>query len=245
MKKKLTFIVILLFPSFLMSFFLRLLGHKIGKRVKIGVSIIYVDFLELGDNSQIGHLNLILNKSFKLKTYSLIGYLNILKGPFDLILESKAAIGNKNYLTRAKKGVTYGDASLVIGNGSKITVSHHLDLTKSITLGKNSIIAGINSQLWTHGYYHANLGPDRIRIDGEVHIGNNVYVGSGCIFNPGITVGNAIHIGAGSVISKDLIESGMYVGQALRFIDNNLDTIKSKLKKVEEPGLVEIVYTKN
>jgi serine acetyltransferase len=57
-------------------------------------------------------------------------------------------------------------------------------------------------------------------------------------------VGNAIHIGTGSVISKDLKESGMYVGQALRFIDNNLDLIKSKLNKVEEDGLVEIVYTK-
>ena len=98
--------------------------------------------------------------------------------------------------------------------------------------------------MWTHGYYHANTGTDRIRIDGQIHIGDNVYIGSGCIFNPSVTVANAIHIGSGSVISKDLEKPGMYVGQGLRYIDNNLEKVKSKLKKVEDANLIEPVYVK-
>jgi len=223
---------------------LRLLGYKIGRNTKIGFSLIYIDSFTLLDNAKIGHLNLILNKSLILKKDVYIGYLNIFKGPFDVILKEKAAIGNKNYMTRARKGVSYGESCLTLGRLTKVTVGHHLDLTKSITFGDNSILAGIKSQMWTHGYYHANEGPYRIRIDGDIEIGNNVYVGSRCLFNPGVKVRDAIHIGAGSVISKNLEQSGMYVSQELRYLKNDINTIKEKLHRVQDNGLVEHVYSK-
>ncbi len=223
---------------------LKFFGFRMGINSKIGFSFILCSKLELGDNCRIGHFNIIFNNTINLKTRSTIGYLNILKGPFHLNLAEKAAIGNKNYFTRAPIRVSYDESELTIGNNSKITVSNHLDLTRSITFGSNSILAGVRSQMWTHGYYHAEMGPDRFRIDGEIQIGDNVYIGSGCIFNPGVTVGNAIHIGAGSVISKDLVESGMYVGQALRFIATDFEKIKLKLEEVKGRNLVEKVYEK-
>ena len=244
MKRIIVLFICFFLPSKILIPLLRLLGYQIGKNTRIGFSIIYVNNLKLLDNTKIGHLNLILNNKLIFEKKAYIGYLNILKGPFDIILKEKAAIGNKNYITRARKGISYGESCLSLGRLTKVTVGHHLDLTKSITFGENSILAGIKSQLWTHGYYHANEGPDRIRIDGEIKIGNNVYVGSACIFNPGIKVNDAIHIGAGSVISKDLTEKGMYVSQGLRFIQNDLDTIKGKLHKVEDKNLIEQVYNK-
>ncbi|WP_417195744.1 acyltransferase [Bizionia sp.] len=244
MKKIITSIIAFVFPSFLAVLLLRLLGHKIGRSVKIGFSFIYCNKIEIGNHAKIGHLNLLLNDKLLLCEYAKIGYLNILKGPFSLLLKKQAALGNKNYLTRAKIGITYGESQLNLGELTKITTGHHLDLTQSIIFGDFSILAGIRSQMWTHGYYHADQGKDRLRIDGEIHIGNNVYIGSGCIFNPGVNVANAIHIGAGSVISKNLELSGMYVGQGLRYIENDLGTIQSKLKKVEGFNLVEQVYTK-
>lgn len=244
MKKIIVLLGCFFLPSIVLRPLLRVLGHKIGKGTKIGFSLIYVNKFTLLDNTKIGHLNLILNESLTLKQHAYIGYLNIFKGPFSIILNEKAAIGNKNYITRAKKGISYGVSNLTLGALTKVTVGHHLDLTRSITFGDNSILAGIKSQLWTHGYYHANEGPDRIRIDGEIKIGNNVYVGSACIFNPGVKVNDAIHIGAGSVISKNLQESGMYVSQGLRFIKNDIVTIKEKLNRVQDNGLVEHVYSK-
>lgn len=245
MKKKIATLIALLLPSSLACVLLRFLGYKIGKSVKIGFSIIKCDNITLLDDSRIGHFNLILNKSIKLEAKSYIGYMNVFKGPFTLELKEKAAIGNKNYFTRGIKGITYGQSKLSLGILTKITTGHHIDLTRSISFGDFSILAGIRSQLWTHGYYHASQGPERIRIDGEIQIGNNVYVGSGCIFNPGVKVSSTIHIGAGSVISKNLKEPGMYIGQVLRYIDNDLEKIKAKLTEVKDDTLIETVYKKN
>lgn len=226
-----------LLPSFILRSILRLLGNKIGKKVKIGFSFVTASKLDLADNSKIGHFNLLLNDSLILKESAYIGYLNILKGPFSLLLSKQAAIGNKNYITRARKGITYGLSTLHLGELTKITVGHHLDLTRSITFGDFSILAGIRSQMWTHGFYHAEQGKERIRIDGEIHIGKNVYIGSGCIFNPGVTVGDAVHVGGGSTVSKDLLKKGMYVGQALRYIETDYEKVKNKLKKIDHKGL--------
>jgi acetyltransferase-like isoleucine patch superfamily enzyme len=244
LKKRITGLLCFTLPSFLLRYILRFLGHKIGQNAKIGFSFLFVKEIEINENAIIGHFNLFLNDKIILNDYSLIGYLNIFKGPFTLNLKQKAAIGNKNYITRARLGVTYGDSALVLGELTKVTVGHHLDLTRSIIFGDFSILAGIRSQLWTHGYYHSDTGSERVRIDGEIIIGNNVYVGSGCIFNPGVTVASAIHIGGGSVISKDLEKPGMYVGQRLRHIENDLNKIKGKLKKIDNDNLIEPVYTK-
>ncbi|AUS05216.1 acyltransferase [Pseudotamlana carrageenivorans] len=244
MKLVLSLLVFFL-PSFLGVWLLRAFGYKVGKKVKIGFSFIKADQIYFGDNVKIGHFNLLLNKSLMLEREAKIGYLNILKGPFELVLKKSAAIGNKNYITRGELGVTYGESVLKLGELTKITTGHHLDLTQSVIFGDFSILAGIRSQIWTHGYYHADTGSGRVRIDGQIQIGDNVYIGSGSIFNPGVKVANAIHIGAGSVISKDLKEKGMYVGQALRYLDADMEKVTTKLKKVEIKNLVEPVYTKN
>ncbi len=223
---------------------LNIIGHKIDYSAKIGFSILLVNKLVIEKGASIGNFNLIKIEMVNLKDYSFIKKLNLIKGPFDIILQTKAGISNQNKIRRAAYPVTYGNVHLILGDNSFIVSNHILDLTRSVTIGTNSIIAGIRSQIWTHGYYHADTGSKRIRIDGEVKIGDNVYVGSGCIFNPGVKVGNSIHIGAGSVISKNLTEKGMYVNQALRFIDNNMNKVKDKLTKVNEDFLMETVYTK-
>ncbi|MBQ4820084.1 hypothetical protein [Aquimarina sp. MMG016] len=245
MKRTITACIAFFFPSVISVQLLRLLGYKIGKNVRIGFSILKVSSLTIQDNVRIGHFNIFLNQNISLAQNAKIGYLNFFKGPVQLILDQKAAIGNRNYITRARIGVTYGESILKLGILTKITTGHHLDLTCSISFGNYSILAGIRSQMWTHGYYHSDQGKERIRIDGEIKIGNNVYVGSGCIFNPGVKVADAAHIGGGSVISKNLEKPGMYVSQGLRFIENDIKKVKSKLQNInDEYNLVEAVYVK-
>jgi acetyltransferase-like isoleucine patch superfamily enzyme len=244
MRKVLTFLIGFIPINIIKIFLLRIVGHSISYKSYIGFSVLLVSKMEIQNNARIKHFNILKFDKLFMEYDSFIGNFNLINGPLEIYLKSEAGISKQNKIRRAYAPISYKKSALFLGKNSIVVSNHFLDLTRSIYIGDNSIVAGINSQFWTHGYYHANKGPDRIRIDGEVRIGDNVYVGSGCIFNPGVTVGNAIHIGTGSVISKDLKESGMYVGQALRFIDNNLDLIKSKLNKVEEDGLVEIVYTK-
>ncbi len=230
--------------NFVKIFLLNTIGHKISYKSKIGFSFLAIKRIELDKHSKIKHFNFIKINSLKLNEASFIGSLNTIKGPFNVVLDNKAGIAKQNKIRRAYSPITYANAKLHLGQNSFIVSNHFLDLTKSIYIGNNSIIAGIGSQFWTHGYYHSDTGEERIRIDGGIKIENNVYVGSSCIFNPGVKVANSIHIGGGSVISKNLDKPGMYVGQGLRYIDNNLEKIKARLDKIEDPNLVEQVYTK-
>jgi acetyltransferase-like isoleucine patch superfamily enzyme len=133
-----------------------------------------------------------------------------------------------------------------VNNNLKFTTyDNFFDLTCSIRFGKNTQVAGKGSQFWTHGYMHANSGTERIRVDGEIIIGDNVYVGTKCVFNPGVKVSNAINIGGNSVISKDLNESGMYVNQSLRYLKKDAQEVRERLTRVSEKNLTEEIYTKN
>lgn len=233
-----------LFPGKLAIVFLKLIGHKISWKSKIGFSIIFTESLILGENCKIGHLNFIKVDKIIFKNKAYIGNLNIIKGPLTLDFDQQGAVGNSNIISRGPIGVVYGEAKLKLGELAKITARHTIDLTRNITIGDFSTIAGAGSQIWTHGYIHAKEGKSRIRVDGDVNISNNVYIGSGCLINAGVTINTGIIVGSNSTISKDLEESGMYVGQSLRFFKKDIDDVKSKLNKVKHTNLIEDVYEK-
>jgi acetyltransferase-like isoleucine patch superfamily enzyme len=91
---------------------------------------------------------------------------------------------------------------------------------------------------------HAPEGPDRFRVDGEIIIGNNVYLGSGVMINPGVVIADSINIGGNSTVSRSLTEPGMYVSQPLRHLSKDYNSIKHGLVEVKEEGLIEKVFEK-
>lgn len=52
----------------------------------------------------------------------------------------------------------------------------------------------------------------------EIHVGNNVYFGYGCVVLPGVTVGDNVVVGACSVVSKDIPSNSVAVGVPARVI---------------------------
>lgn len=244
MKKLLTAFFALL-PSKLANLFLKMLGHKISWSAKIGLSFVYVNSLTLEKNSRIGHFNFIKVDGATLCEKAVIMNLNYFKGPIRIFLGEKSIIGRLNKFTRAYNPVTYDESCLRLESGTGITYGNFFDLTCSVTFGSNSQIAGKGSQFWTHGYIHAIEGEERVRIDGEIIIGNNVYIGTRCLFNPGVSISDGINIGGNSVISKNLTKSGMYVNQPLRFVESNIENVRNKYVKVDRENLVEEVYTKS
>ncbi len=58
-------------------------------------------------------------------------------------------------------------------------------------------------------------------------IGNNVYIGYGCIVLPGVTIGDNVVIGAHSLVSKDIPSNSVAVGSPARVI-KSLDEYKIK-----------------
>ena len=51
-----------------------------------------------------------------------------------------------------------------------------------------------------------------------VIIGNNVWIGGGAIICPGVTIGDRCVIGAGSVVTKDVPDDSVAVGNPARVI---------------------------
>ncbi|WP_373032501.1 hypothetical protein [Sulfurovum sp.] len=224
MKIKIAAFISLLFPPCkIKNMLLSLVGWKIAPHVKIGFSYICVKHVSLGEKSSVGHGNYIKVDCLYLEESAYIQKFNQIYGPLIVVLKKQAAIGNLNKIVRAKHPVSWGHSMLKLGELSKVTSKHTIDCMRPVVFGDFSTLAGYNSQIWSHGFMHALTGPGRYRVDGSISIGDNVYIGSGSILNPGIKIVNGVIIGSNSSISKSLLKSGLYVNQSLRFVEFEYD----------------------
>ena len=236
----------LLLPSALARLALGLLGHRMARGARIGFSLVLAQRLQMASGSHIGHFNLINVRRLVLGAESSIGRANLLNGRISVLLAQRAALGNRNRVLRAPvPEVAHGPASLRIGHWSKITSDHKIDCTCSVRIGRYATVAGSGSQLWTHGYVHAQQGPARYRVDGPVHIGNNVYIGSACIVTTGVRIADGIIVGAGTTVARSLTAPGMYVSAGIRQVDRPAAPgSRADLQRIDDPRLCEAVYRK-
>lgn len=92
-----------------------------------------------------------------------------------------------------------------------------------VHIGKNVMLApNVQIMTATHPLEYAarNSG---IEFAKPIHIGDNVWIGAGAIINPGVTIGNNSVIESGSVVTKDVPENVVAVGnpcKVLKSIDN-------------------------
>ena len=63
-------------------------------------------------------------------------------------------------------------------------------------------------------YHRADLHPK------PVHIGKRVWIGSGSILLPVLTIGDNSIVGAGSIVTKDVAPDTIVAGNPARFIKN-------------------------
>ena len=190
----------------LLSFF----GFEVDRGARVGFSFVWVSRLALAETASIGHFNLINCRDLRLSAGAYIGMLNVILGPFDLILGPRSGVGTSNTVSRARHLVD-SNSALKLGYLSKITSNHKLDCFDCISFGDFTTLAGSGSQLWTHSYKHDKEGPGRNESSAEIIIGNNVYIGSGSILTAGITIGSSIGIGPGALVTKSLLKSGQYL----------------------------------
>ena len=235
---------LLLPPCSVKNWLLKMFGWKIASGCRIGHSWIEAKHVNLGESARIGHGNYIKCEALVLHENAYINILNLVTGPFYVVLSSFAAIGNQNKISRAKKGIAWGKSILKLGTYSKITSNHVIDCTRPIKLGDYSTIAGRSTQIWTHGYMYAPSGLARFRIDGGVSIGNNVYIGSACVINAAVTISDSICVGSASCVSSSLEEPGLYVNQPLRKVPLHYSETLDRYAALDIEGLVETVVQK-
>ena len=200
--KLLVLACIALLPSFLKRSCYRIFfGYRIGKRVRIGLSIIDAGSCQIGEGSQIGHLNLIIGvKSLNLEDHVRIGHLNIIRGGAEVTLGRYAELLRLNEINSIPEPdvVTPVDPRFTLGPGSIITTGHKIDFTDRVKIGRRTIIGGRNSSIWTHNRQRTR----------PIEIGDFAYVGSDIRMAPGASVPSRSIVGIGSVITGPLATEG-------------------------------------
>lgn len=241
MKKRVAAFILFLFPTFLAKHIVRLFGYRIEGRV--GFSILLCDRCVIGPGAVIQSGCFIKVPDLHLERGATIKRFTVFKGGFSLLMHERSTIKSFSKVTNSTM-LQYRKIRLEIGERSILGLCSLIDMTGNVTIGAYTVFAGAGAEIWTHSYYHSKTVPKRFRIDGDVVVGNNNYIGSRCILTAGVTTADNVSIGAGAVISKNLEKPGLYVNQPLRFLDFDPDEkIVSACEPVPEAP-VEPVYRK-
>lgn len=192
-------------PSFLKRPFYRwFFGYKIGKRVRIGISIIDAGECSIADDVQIGHFNVVTRvQKLVIKDHVRIGHLNIIRGGAEVSLGRYCEIMRMNEINSIPEPevVNEIDPVFILGDGSIVTTGHKIDFTDRVEIGRRVILGGRNSSLWTHNRQRTM----------PITIGPLVYLGSEIRMAPGSAVPARSIVGIGSVITAALAEEGKLI----------------------------------
>jgi acetyltransferase-like isoleucine patch superfamily enzyme len=192
-------------PSFLKRPLYRLFfGYKIGKRVRIGLSIVDAGECTIADDVRIGHFNVVMRvQKLVIKDHVRIGHLNIIRGGAAVTLGRYCEIIRMNEINSIPdpEVVNPIDPVFVLGDGSIVTTGHKIDFTDRVEIGRRVILGGRNSSLWTHNRQRTM----------PITIGSLVYIGSEIRMAPGSSIPARSIVGIGSVITARLEEEGKLI----------------------------------
>jgi acetyltransferase-like isoleucine patch superfamily enzyme len=193
-------------PSFLKRMCYRLFfGYRVGKRVRIGLSIIDAGECTIEDDVSIGHLNVAIGiKKLSIGDHVRIGHLNILRGGDEVSLGRYAEILRMNEINSIPDPLVVNpvDQRFLLGPGSIITTGHKIDFTDRVEIGRRTILGGRNSSLWTHNRQRTR----------PIEIGSLTYIGSEIRVAPGSSIPSRCIVGIGAVITGRLTEENYLIG---------------------------------
>jgi acetyltransferase-like isoleucine patch superfamily enzyme len=206
-------------PSFLKRPCYRIcFGYTIGRRVRVGFSIIDAGRCDIGDDSKIGHFNVIIGvKQLTIGDHARIGHFNIIRGGDEVVLGRYSEIIRMNEINSIPdpEVVNAIDPRFLLGAGSIITTGHKIDFTDRVEIGRRAIIGGRNSSFWTH---------NRQRTE-TITIGDYAYVGSEIRVAPGGSIPSRCIVGIGAVVVAKLSNEGWLIGgvpaKAIKELDEN------------------------
>jgi carbonic anhydrase/acetyltransferase-like protein (isoleucine patch superfamily) len=189
-----------LLPSLVKKPLYRLLfGYQFGAGVRIGVSLLDARALILSAGTRIGHLNAVVRvERFQTGQFARIGVLNVIRGGERVSLGDYSEVMRLNVLNAIPDHdcTTDPESVLDVGAGTVITSGHRVDFTDKVMLGRNVIIGGRNSSLWTHNRQET----------APIEIGDFCYLGSEVRLAPGAKLANECLLAIGAVLAGEIKE---------------------------------------
>lgn len=119
---------------------------------------------------------------------------------------------------------------VVIGNNCHVYGAIDWGHAFLVSMGDNVTLAGGCTLLTHDGSTKKICGYSRV---GRIDIGNDVFIGAGCIVLPNVKIGDKVIIGAGSIVTRDIPDNSVVVGNPARVIGTYDDYVKKVKNQVE------------
>jgi acetyltransferase-like isoleucine patch superfamily enzyme len=172
-------------------------GYRIGKRVRIGLTILDAGECVIDDDVRIGHLNVFIGTSrLTMGDHVRVGHLNVVRGGKEVSLGRYSEIIRMNEINSIPDPdvVNPIDPRFSLGDGSVVTTGHKIDFTDRVEIGRRTILGGRNSSLWTHNRQRTR----------PVVVGSFSYIGSEIRVAPGGVIPSRCIVGIGAVVTGRL-----------------------------------------
>jgi acetyltransferase-like isoleucine patch superfamily enzyme len=187
-----------------------LLGYKIDYKSKVGCfNIINSKSVKIS-NAIIGRFNYIKSDYIEMEASSNINKFNRVKNLHTLKLGERSRIFDRNFIGGSPNGIgvegfDFKEQKVILGKDTAVNRGNFFDVVRSITIGDNVVFGGFGAEIWTHGFE-----TDRTMLVGAVEFGNDIFIGSKCVFTKSVKVVDGVTIGPASVIYKSISEKGVY-----------------------------------
>lgn len=165
----------------------------------------------------------------KLLTFFIFKKAKIIRRPFECRGKNNIRIGkgfSSGRYCRFEAHGTDGEVNILIGNNCQVNDSVHIAALSHVSIADNVLIASrVFITDLNHGGYSGDLHSDPFTIckdreltSSPVFIEENVWLGEGVVVLPGVTIGKCSIIGANTVVSRDIPEFSIAVGNPAKVI---------------------------
>lgn len=107
---------------------------------------------------------------------------------------------------------------VTMGNGCRLIDVSFSTEPYLITLGDRVSATATRFETHDGGVWVCRESNPDIDVVRPIRVGDNVFIGFGCIILPGVTIGSNVVIGAGSVVSRDIPDNSIAAGVPARVI---------------------------
>lgn len=129
-------------------------------------------------------------------------------------------IGKKLYLSDGCCIGAYGNGLLSIGNNNFFNTNVNITCLNSIKIGSDNLF-GPNIVIVDHNHNYENptlkINKQGFQMK-EISIGSDCWLGANVVILPGVVIGDHIIVGANSVVTKSILEPGVYGGVPAKLI---------------------------